>query len=102
MLVLARRAGERIRIADCIEVVVVGVSRSGKVRLGITAPPDVAIVRDDTRNVERCEHVLHENNNGTIGCYRCHRIGDWVDGMVRWRKQEPTDRQGPKDRAATD
>jgi carbon storage regulator CsrA len=66
MLVLARRAGERIRIADCIEVVVVGVSRSGKVRLGITAPPDVAIRRDDAR------------------------------------KQEPTDRQQPKDRAAND
>lgn len=98
MLVLERRKRERLFIGGCISVEVLEI-RKHKIVLGIVAPPDVAIVRDDTRNVERCEHVLHENNNGTIGCDRCHRIGDWVDGMVRWRKQEPTDRQQPKDRA---
>jgi carbon storage regulator len=46
MLVLTRRSGERLRIGDNIWVTVVSVER-GKVRLGIDAPPDVLVLREE-------------------------------------------------------
>lgn len=49
MLVITRRRGQRFRIGKDIEVVVAGVF-DGKVRLGISAPKDVGIVRDDARS----------------------------------------------------
>lgn len=51
MLVLSRRQNQRIRIGDDIEVVVVE-TRAKNVRLGIIAPLDVEIVRDDAKNKE--------------------------------------------------
>lgn len=65
MLVLERRKRERLFIGGCISVEVLEI-RKHKIVLGIVAPPDVAIRRDDAR------------------------------------KQEPTDRQQPKDRAVND
>jgi carbon storage regulator len=46
MLVLTRRLGERIVIANNIIVEVVGV-QGGRVRLGIQAPSDVPVVRQE-------------------------------------------------------
>jgi carbon storage regulator len=46
MLVLARDVGESIRIGDDIIVQVV-TSSSGKLRLGITAPKDIPIHREE-------------------------------------------------------
>lgn len=46
MLVLARRVGEKIFIGDSITITVVEIDR-GRVRLGIEAPKDVPIKRDD-------------------------------------------------------
>ena len=46
MLVLSRRDGERIRLGDSIVVTVVRVS-GDKVRLGIEAPPDVLVLREE-------------------------------------------------------
>jgi carbon storage regulator len=46
MLVLTRRAGERILVGSNIWVTVVSVER-GKVRLGIEAPPDVVVLRQE-------------------------------------------------------
>ncbi len=48
MLVLSRKLGDRVVIADSIIVTVVQVS-AGKVRLGIEAPTDVPIVRSELR-----------------------------------------------------
>lgn len=48
MLVLTRRVGERIRIGNDIEIMVVRV-QGGAVRLGIDAPPHVAIARPDAK-----------------------------------------------------
>jgi carbon storage regulator len=48
MLVLQRTAGSRIIINDNIEVTVVKI-RGKSVVLGITAPPDVRVMRDDAR-----------------------------------------------------
>lgn len=46
MLVLARKTGEVIRIGDDIVLRVVEV-RGKRVRIGIEAPPDVRILRDE-------------------------------------------------------
>ncbi len=46
MLVLSRRIGERLRIGSDVEVVVLDV-RGRDVRLGVTAPPDVAVHREE-------------------------------------------------------
>ena len=48
MLVLTRKLGERIVLADSIIVTVVQV-RSGTVRLGIEAPAHLPIVREELR-----------------------------------------------------
>ncbi|MBY0523178.1 MAG: carbon storage regulator CsrA [Gemmataceae bacterium] len=46
MLVLTRRIGEEIVIADDIRVTVIAIS-GNSVRLGFTAPPDVTIYREE-------------------------------------------------------
>lgn len=48
MLIVARRKGQRIKIGENIEVVVTEVSR-GEVRLGIVAPKQVAVVREEVQ-----------------------------------------------------
>lgn len=55
MLVLTRKLNESIVIADNITITVVEI-RGDKVRLGIEAPKEVSIVRDnakDTRSKDR-------------------------------------------------
>ena len=44
MLVLTRKKGEKIRIGD-IEITVLEVSQSGRLKIGIVAPKDVVILR---------------------------------------------------------
>ena len=46
MLVLSRRQSERIRLGDSIVVTVVRVA-GDKVRLGIEAPPNVVVLREE-------------------------------------------------------
>ena len=46
MLVLSRRESERIRLGDSIVVTVVRLGRD-KVRLGIEAPDNVLVLRDE-------------------------------------------------------
>jgi len=48
MLVLSRRESERIRLGDSIVVTVVRLS-GDRVRLGIEAPADVVVLRDELR-----------------------------------------------------
>lgn len=46
MLILSRRPGETIRIGADIEVVVLGV-KGGQVRIGVTAPRDTEVHREE-------------------------------------------------------
>jgi carbon storage regulator len=46
MLVLSRKEAERIRLGDSIIVTVVRVS-GDKVRLGIDAPPNIVVLREE-------------------------------------------------------
>ena len=49
MLVLSRKVGERIYINDNIIITIVDVDRN-KVRVGIEAPREVEILREELRN----------------------------------------------------
>ena len=46
MLVLSRKVGESIFINESIRVTVVGL-RNGQIRLGIEAPPEVKVLREE-------------------------------------------------------
>jgi carbon storage regulator len=46
MLVLTRKAGESICIDNCIKVTVTSIG-TNKVRIGVTAPPDVRVDREE-------------------------------------------------------
>ncbi|NCX97247.1 MAG: carbon storage regulator [Planctomycetia bacterium] len=50
MLVLSRKQNERIRVGDSVVVTIVRVS-GDKVRIGIEAPPDVRVLRDELDEV---------------------------------------------------
>lgn len=52
MLVLTRKLGEKIRIGQDISITVVDVER-GKIRLGIEAPREVPIYRQELLMVNR-------------------------------------------------
>ena len=51
MLVLTRRAGESFRIGEST-VTITRVGSDGRIRVGIDAPVNVPIVRDDARLTE--------------------------------------------------
>jgi carbon storage regulator len=52
MLILTRRAGEALRIGDDIEVTVMAVNGS-QVRIGINAPRDIAVDREEIAERKR-------------------------------------------------
>ncbi len=51
MLVLSRKVGERILLGEKIKITVVRVSGGG-VRLGIEAPADIAVVREEVAQAD--------------------------------------------------
>ncbi len=55
MLILSRRPGESLTIGDEITITVVGVN-GNQIRLGITAPRDVRVLR------EEIYRAMHEEN----------------------------------------
>jgi len=56
MLVLSRKEAERIRLGDSIVVTVVRIA-GDKVRLGIEAPPDILVLRDELQPHEQAALV---------------------------------------------
>jgi carbon storage regulator len=63
MLILTRRVGETLMVGDDITVTVLGV-KGNQVRIGVNAPKNVAVHRE-----EIFERIKHEQNNknGTSG-----------------------------------
>lgn len=57
MLVVSRKVGERILIGDKIAVTVVKVGNGG-VRIGVEAPPEMAIVREELAEQLRQAELL--------------------------------------------
>jgi len=77
MLILTRRVGESLFINDNIIVTVLGNSRSGQVRLGINAPDDVVILREELyikdKNKLSARNGL-ELDNGSANSGNCERL----------------------------
>ena len=77
MLVLTRRIGESLKIGDDIEVKVLG-AHGNQVKIGIAAPDDVSILRDELWECNRddCEWVDARNKAVRSGevCLTCNRI----------------------------
>jgi carbon storage regulator len=59
MLILTRRAGEALRIGDDIEVTVMAVNGT-QVRIGIKAPRDVAVDREEIAERKRRDREASE------------------------------------------
>ncbi len=57
MLVLSRKVGETVRIAENIEVTVVEI-KHGKVRLGFRCPKEVPILRQEVYDRETADDSL--------------------------------------------
>ena len=62
MLVLTRKIGERIVIGDDIRIVAIS-QREGRVRLGIQAPPDVPVEREE-RYLEKQRNKEQQDAEG--------------------------------------
>lgn len=60
MLVLSRNAGEKIMIGDNIEVVVLDI-RGGKVKIGIEAPREVSVHREEVYQAIKDEESRGRN-----------------------------------------
>jgi carbon storage regulator len=66
VLVLSRKVGQRILIGDKITVTVVKVGHGG-VRLGVEAPAELAVVREElATELERAERALASEESETI------------------------------------
>jgi len=61
MLVLSRRVGERILIGDDIRVTVVRVAQ-GVVRLGIEAPENMPIVREEIKDRQKQQRAAGKSS----------------------------------------
>jgi carbon storage regulator len=80
MLVLSRRPGESLTIGDDVVVTVVGVS-GNQIRLGITAPREVRVLREEVYK------AMQEENLAAANALDSNRkVGDAVR-QLRGRKQ---------------
>ena len=66
MLVLSRRENERIKLGDSIVVTVVRVSRD-KVRLGIEAPSDMLVLREELETSPTAGESVKSGRNPAEG-----------------------------------
>ena len=63
MLVLSRKVGERILVGDNVTITVVRITGGG-VRIGIEAPPEMAVVREELKQLlEQKEIQLNQSKN---------------------------------------
>lgn len=64
MLILTRRIGETVVIGDEVDVIVLGV-KGNQVRLGVKAPKEVTVHREEIyQRICHEQHKTHANGNG--------------------------------------
>ncbi len=67
MLILTRRVGETLMIGDSVTVTVLGV-KGNQVRIGITAPKDVAVHREEIfQRIQKDDGTAAEVAEGAAG-----------------------------------
>lgn len=87
MLILSRRAGESLTIGDEITITVVGVN-GNQIRLGITAPRDVRVLRQEIYK------AMHEENRAAASALKSRSKLEEAFQQVRgMTKGEPSDEQ---------
>ena len=67
MLVLSRKVGERILVGDQVTITVVRITGGG-VRIGIEAPPDLTVIREELKDASRqsaCSPTVSEGPKTT-------------------------------------
>lgn len=73
MLVLSRKIGERILIGDKIAVTVVKIGHGG-VRIGVEAPAEMAVVREElATELDRAERELAARDSDALADHRPSR-----------------------------
>jgi carbon storage regulator len=85
MLILSRRPGESLTIGDDVIVTVVGVS-GNQIRLGITAPREVRVLREEIYKAMRAENQAAAN---ALDANR--RLEDAVKQLQGRKQEKPRD-----------
>jgi carbon storage regulator len=65
MLILTRKVGETIMIGDEVTVTIVGINTGNQVRVGINAPKNVAVNREEVH--ERIQREQRSSELATSG-----------------------------------
>ena len=84
MLVLSRKKDEKIIIGDQITVMVIEI-RGDKVRLGIDAPRDVTVHREEVYDAIRREHDEQQNQPLEPDGHMLHGVVDSTSCTAMWR-----------------
>ena len=79
MLVLTRKPGESIRIADDIVVKIIEIGKS-RVRIGIDAPPDVSVLRNEIYEQIQRENIL--SSKGSVSDL-AKAAGLWANRSIK-------------------
>jgi carbon storage regulator len=75
MLVIRRRAGQSVLIGDCIEIEVIEAT-AGKVKLGITAPREIPVLRSEIK-------LTGEQNRIAAQAVTSQGVGELLEMILR-------------------
>ena len=79
MLVLTRKSGESIRISDDIVVKIIEIGKN-RIRVGIDAPPDVSVLRNEVYEQIQQENIL--SSRGSVSDL-AKAAGLWANRSVK-------------------